>query len=225
MRDGRLRRSGPRPAPRGAAWPGTHCASPRVDAARALRIDDQVGTLVPGKRADLTVVSLAGSPYHPVEDPAAAVVFGGSPDRVLETIVDGEDPLSEGRRGAVARGTQHRKRRPAQNARSSSVAAPPHKQKPPQWQEELFFQRLRDHAKWAFVLLAVVFALGFVFFGVGSGSTGISDALQNAFNFGNKGGSSISKPPEQGRQASAGCDGLAQPRHRARAEAAGGRTR
>jgi cytosine/adenosine deaminase-related metal-dependent hydrolase len=60
-----------------------------VDAARALRLDDRVGTLTPGKRADLAVVSLAGSPYHPVEDPAAAVVFGGSPDRVLETIVDG----------------------------------------------------------------------------------------------------------------------------------------
>jgi 5-methylthioadenosine/S-adenosylhomocysteine deaminase len=59
------------------------------DAARALRIADQVGTLTPGKRADLAVVSLAGSPYHPVEDPAAAVVFGGSPERVLETIVDG----------------------------------------------------------------------------------------------------------------------------------------
>ncbi len=91
----------------------------------------------------------------------------------------------------MARGTQHRKRRPAQNARGS-VAAAPRKQRPPQWQEELFFQRLRVHAKWAFVLLAVVFALGFVFFGVGSGSTGISDALQNAFNFGNKGGTSIS---------------------------------
>ncbi len=61
-----------------------------ADAARALRVDERVGTLRPGKRADLTVVSLAGSPYHPVEDPAAAVVFGGSPDRVLETIVDGE---------------------------------------------------------------------------------------------------------------------------------------
>jgi cytosine/adenosine deaminase-related metal-dependent hydrolase len=60
-----------------------------LGAARALRIEDQVGTLTPGKRADLTVVSLAGSPYHPVEDPAAAVVFGGSPERVLETIVDG----------------------------------------------------------------------------------------------------------------------------------------
>jgi cytosine/adenosine deaminase-related metal-dependent hydrolase len=61
-----------------------------VDAARALRLDAEVGTLTPGKRADLTVVSLAGSPYHPVEDPAAAIVFGGSPDRVLETIVDGQ---------------------------------------------------------------------------------------------------------------------------------------
>lgn len=61
-----------------------------IDAARALRIDDRVGTLTAGKRADLTVVSLAESPYHPVEDPAAAVVFGGSPERVLATIVDGQ---------------------------------------------------------------------------------------------------------------------------------------
>jgi tetratricopeptide (TPR) repeat protein len=92
----------------------------------------------------------------------------------------------------VARGTQHRKRRPAQNARASTVAATPHKQKPPQWQEELFFQRLRVHAKWAFAVLAVVFALGFVFLGVGSGSTGISDVLQNFFHFGSSGSSSIS---------------------------------
>ena len=60
-----------------------------ADAARALRMEDRVGTLSAGKRADLAVVSLAGSPYHPVEDPAAAVVFGGSPERVLETVVDG----------------------------------------------------------------------------------------------------------------------------------------
>jgi tetratricopeptide (TPR) repeat protein len=93
----------------------------------------------------------------------------------------------------VARGTQHRKRRPAQNARGGAVAAtPPRKQKPPQWQDELFFSRLRVHAKWAFVLLAVVFALSFVVFGVGSGSTGISSALQNAFSFGGGGGTSVS---------------------------------
>jgi cytochrome c-type biogenesis protein CcmH/NrfG len=95
----------------------------------------------------------------------------------------------------VARGTQHRKRRPAQNARAQAVtAAPPRRQKPPQWQEELFFQRLRNHAKGIFVLLAIVFALSFVFLGVGSGSTGITDALQNAFSFGSTGGgTSISK--------------------------------
>jgi tetratricopeptide (TPR) repeat protein len=93
----------------------------------------------------------------------------------------------------VARGTQHRKRRPAQNARASAVAAAPRKQKPPQWQEELFFQRLRTHAKWAYVALAIAFVLGFVLLGVGSGSTGISDALQNLFSRSSGGSTSISK--------------------------------
>jgi len=95
----------------------------------------------------------------------------------------------------LARGTQHRKRRPTTNARTArdaGVATPPRKQKAPQWQEELFFSRLRVHAKWMFVLLAAVFGLGFVVFGVGSGSNGLSDALQGAFNFGGSGGSSIS---------------------------------
>ena len=62
-----------------------------LGAARAVRLENEIGSLSPGKRADLTVVSLAGSPYLPWEDPAAAVVFGGSPDRVLLTLVDGEE--------------------------------------------------------------------------------------------------------------------------------------
>ncbi len=70
-----------------------------LGAARALRLDAQVGTLEPGKRADVAVVSLAGSPYHPVEDPAASVVFGGSPERVLETIVDGRTRYRSEERG------------------------------------------------------------------------------------------------------------------------------
>jgi tetratricopeptide (TPR) repeat protein len=90
----------------------------------------------------------------------------------------------------VARGTQHRKRRTGPNARKpvTSPVAASHKQRPPQWQEQLFFQRLRVHAKWAFAFLAAIFALGFVFLGIGSGSNGITDALQNAFNFGTGGG-------------------------------------
>jgi len=83
-----------------------------------------------------------------------------------------------------------------------------HRQKPPQWQEELFFQRLRNHAKGIFVLLALVFALSFVFLGVGSGSTGITDALQNAFNFGGTGGGAstsklLSKATKNPKDASA----------------------
>jgi 5-methylthioadenosine/S-adenosylhomocysteine deaminase len=62
-----------------------------LGSARALGLDGEIGSLVPGKRADLAVVSLDGSPYLPCEDPAAAVVFGGSPGRVLATLVGGED--------------------------------------------------------------------------------------------------------------------------------------
>jgi cytosine/adenosine deaminase-related metal-dependent hydrolase len=61
-----------------------------VGSARALGIADEVGSLEPGKRADLIVVSLEGSPFLPWEDPAAAVVLGGSPARVTATLVGGE---------------------------------------------------------------------------------------------------------------------------------------
>jgi 5-methylthioadenosine/S-adenosylhomocysteine deaminase len=67
-----------------------------IDAARALALDDEVGSLTPGKRADLTVLSLAGSPYDPLEDPTVGVVFGGSPAGVLETIVDGDTRYRQG---------------------------------------------------------------------------------------------------------------------------------
>jgi tetratricopeptide (TPR) repeat protein len=43
----------------------------------------------------------------------------------------------------------------------------------------MFFPRLRRHAKWVFVLLALVMGLGFVIFGVGAGGTGIGDIFRN----------------------------------------------
>jgi 5-methylthioadenosine/S-adenosylhomocysteine deaminase len=64
--------------------------------ARVLGLDEQVGSLVPGKQADLVVVSLEGSPFDPVEDPATAVILGGSPDRVAATLVHGEDRYRRG---------------------------------------------------------------------------------------------------------------------------------
>jgi 5-methylthioadenosine/S-adenosylhomocysteine deaminase len=67
-----------------------------IGGARVLGMDEEVGSLVPGKQADLTVVSLEGSPFDPVEDPATAVVLGGSPDRVAATLVHGEDRYRRG---------------------------------------------------------------------------------------------------------------------------------
>jgi 5-methylthioadenosine/S-adenosylhomocysteine deaminase len=61
-----------------------------LGSARALGLESEVGSLEPGKRADLVVLSLEGSPFLPWEDPAAAVVLGGSPGRVTATLVDGE---------------------------------------------------------------------------------------------------------------------------------------
>ena len=81
--------------------PGALDAAEAIDlatlgAAAALRLDGELGSLTPGKRADLTVVSVAGSPYHPIEDPVVAAAFAGSPAGVLETIVGGETRYRRG---------------------------------------------------------------------------------------------------------------------------------
>ncbi len=42
----------------------------------------------------------------------------------------------------------------------------------------MFFPRLRRHAKWMFVFLAIALGGGFVLFGVGAGGTGVGDILR-----------------------------------------------
>ena len=42
----------------------------------------------------------------------------------------------------------------------------------------MFFPRLRRHAKWMFLFLAVAFGLGFVGFGVGAGGIGVGDVFR-----------------------------------------------
>ena len=67
--------------------------------ARVLGMESEVGSLAPGKHADLAIVALDETPFSPVEDPVAAVVLGGSPERVAATLVAGEDRY---RRGTTA---------------------------------------------------------------------------------------------------------------------------
>jgi 5-methylthioadenosine/S-adenosylhomocysteine deaminase len=96
-----------------------------LGSARALRLEHEIGTLTPGKRADLAVVSLAGSPYLPWEDPAAAVVFGGSPERIELTLVDGEERY---RRGGER---WPELRRSAERARARMLGEAPRRGRPP----------------------------------------------------------------------------------------------
>ena len=56
----------------------------------------------------------------------------------------------------------------------------------------MFFPRLRNQAKWAFVFLIVIFAGGFVFLGVGSGGLDLGQLLRDAFGNSGSSGPSVS---------------------------------
>jgi 5-methylthioadenosine/S-adenosylhomocysteine deaminase len=64
--------------------------------ARALGLDASVGSLVPGKQADLTVLSLADTSFIPWEDPVTGAVLGGSPQGVVATLVSGKPRYEKG---------------------------------------------------------------------------------------------------------------------------------
>jgi tetratricopeptide (TPR) repeat protein len=87
----------------------------------------------------------------------------------------------------------------AQARRQQRPKEPPKKRKraAPAYEQTMFFPRLRRQAKWVFVFLALVFAVGFVAFGVGSGSSGISDILRGNFFGGGTSTSSLVKQKQK----------------------------
>ena len=89
-----------------------------------------------------------------------------------------------------------------QRKRQAQPQAKKKQRSAPSWEEQLFFSRLRRHAKIIYVLLALAFAIGFVAFGVGSGSTGIGDSLRGLFG-GSSGSSASSRIKDQQKKISA----------------------
>jgi cytosine/adenosine deaminase-related metal-dependent hydrolase len=67
-------------------------------AAAAIGLSDRVGSLTPGKAADLLVLDLTGSAFLPWDDPVTAAVYAGSPERVALTMVAGEIRYRRGER-------------------------------------------------------------------------------------------------------------------------------
>ena len=60
-----------------------------IEGAKALRMDDRLGSLEPGKRADLIVVSTKGARQTPLYDPVSHLVYVARGDDVQTTIVNG----------------------------------------------------------------------------------------------------------------------------------------
>lgn len=58
--------------------------------ARALGLHAEIGSLTPGKRADITVVDLTGAHVLPVHSPISAVVYAARGSDVRYVLVDGE---------------------------------------------------------------------------------------------------------------------------------------
>jgi 5-methylthioadenosine/S-adenosylhomocysteine deaminase len=68
-----------------------------IGGARALGLEDEIGSLEIGKQADLTVVSLEGAHQLPLYDAAAALVFASSGRDVRLTVVAGREIYRDGR--------------------------------------------------------------------------------------------------------------------------------
>ena len=59
--------------------------------ARALGLEEKIGSLEAGKQADLAVISIKNAAQMPVYDPASAIVFASSGRDVILTVVAGKE--------------------------------------------------------------------------------------------------------------------------------------
>jgi 5-methylthioadenosine/S-adenosylhomocysteine deaminase len=68
-----------------------------LGAARALNLDDRIGSIVPGKRADLVAVDLHALSSQPVFDPVSHLVYVAGREHVTHVWVDGTLKLNDRR--------------------------------------------------------------------------------------------------------------------------------
>ena len=88
----------------------------------------------------------------------------------------------------MARSAAQRNKRQQRGRAKARAETPPKQQQrrattvPRSYEDEMFFPRLRRQAKWMFLVLALIFGLGYVIFNVGGTipGTGIGDILQGA---------------------------------------------
>ncbi|MEO1061146.1 MAG: amidohydrolase family protein [Actinomycetota bacterium] len=68
-----------------------------IDGARAIGMEDRIGSIEVGKRADLVVIDTSRVEWQPRGDLALQLVWGGAGRHVRDVIVDGDVVLRDGR--------------------------------------------------------------------------------------------------------------------------------
>ena len=139
--------------------------------ARALGVDASRGSIVVRKAGGSDRPLARGHAVHPVGRSCYGSRSRRIPSRRRRYSRVRQTAVCEGRED-MARADRRRaqRTRPAPAARRSDVVI----------EDTMFFPRLRRHAKWMFLFLAIVFALGFVGFGVGAGGVGFGDVIRDA---------------------------------------------
>jgi 5-methylthioadenosine/S-adenosylhomocysteine deaminase len=68
-----------------------------LNAARALGLDSRVGSLAPGKAADMVAVDLSAPELAPCFDPVSHLVYAAGREHVSHVWVNGELRVEDGR--------------------------------------------------------------------------------------------------------------------------------
>lgn len=76
-----------------------------LEGARALKVDHLVGSLEPGKRADIIAIDLSRSHQVPTQDPYSALVHTTNQEDVVMTMVDGKFLYEDGEFLTIDTGT------------------------------------------------------------------------------------------------------------------------
>jgi 5-methylthioadenosine/S-adenosylhomocysteine deaminase len=102
-----------------------------IDGARALGLEQEIGSLEPGKRADVVLLDLARAGTWPVHDPVSSLVYSAHSGHVDTVIVDGNVLLREGRTVGVDEGSVL-----DAAARAAAAVTPLLPRSPRRWPEE-----------------------------------------------------------------------------------------
>jgi 5-methylthioadenosine/S-adenosylhomocysteine deaminase len=76
------------------AWQALEMAT--INPARALALDDRIGSLLPGKLADLTAVKLSATELTPCYEPLSHLVYAAGREHVSDVWVHGRRVVENG---------------------------------------------------------------------------------------------------------------------------------